>query len=111
MVSSLYERLNSTFAAALKDGGLTSRVGDDWASTQWMAPKFGDVYVHETVISHVRRLLDMDFMCASLTESFARFEAADEEGGGPHELKSLLRRMVEGLLGHSSKGSLSGCHQ
>jgi hypothetical protein len=112
MVSYLYERLNSTFAAALKDAGLTSWVGDDRASTQWMAPKFGDVYVHETVISHVRRLLDTDFMCASLTESFAHFdgrmkkvedhmnskEFAAKEGGGLASLATRLRDRCQDVI-------------
>lgn len=112
MVSTLYERLNSTFAAALKDAGLTSWVGDDRASTHWMAGKFGDVYVHETAISHVRRLLDTDFMCTSLTESFAHFEArmkkvedhmnskdfAAKDGGGLASLATHLRDRCQDVI-------------
>ena len=31
------------------------------------------MYIHETVIAHVRRLLDSDFMCTRLRETTAQF--------------------------------------
>ena len=42
-------------------------------STQWLVKKWGDVYPHETVISHVRRLLDDDFACQRLGETVPQF--------------------------------------
>ena len=39
----------------------------------WLVKKFGDVYLHETVVSHVRRLLDGDFASTKLEESALHF--------------------------------------
>ena len=38
-----------------------------------MAPRFGDVYPHETCISHIRRLLDHKFVRTDPKESFIQF--------------------------------------
>ena len=38
-----------------------------------MASKWGDVYLHETVISHIRRLLDTEFAAKCFPETYARF--------------------------------------
>ena len=35
--------------------------------------KWGDVYLHETAISHIRRLLDDTFACRRLGETVAQF--------------------------------------
>ena len=43
-------------------------------TTEWLAPRWGDVYLHETVIAHIRRLLDTDYRCASLNETVPRFQ-------------------------------------
>ena len=37
-------------------------MGDGNDSASWLIKKFADVYLRETVISHIRRLLDGDFM-------------------------------------------------
>ena len=54
---------------------MTSWIGDNHGATSWLAPKWGDVYLHETVISHIRRLLDTDFAYTSLGETPAHFAA------------------------------------
>ena len=38
-----------------------------------MVAKWGDVYLHETVVSHVRRLLASDFACTRLGETPLQF--------------------------------------
>ena len=43
-------------------------------TTEWLAPRWGNVYLHETVIAHIRRLLDTDYRCASLNETAPRFQ-------------------------------------
>jgi hypothetical protein len=73
MVTHVHDRLSGPFARALDDVGLTSWIGDNHGTTSWLAPKWGDVYLHETVISHIRRLLDTDFAYTSLGETPAHF--------------------------------------
>ena len=41
---------------------------------EWMVPKWGDAYLHETVISHIRCLLKEDYRTATLNEPVARFK-------------------------------------
>ena len=53
------------------DTGMQSWAHD---TTKWLVKKFGDVYVHETVVSHIRRLLDHEFPCTRLHESPAQFK-------------------------------------
>ena len=64
--------LSKAFAAGLRAGGFTSWVGDD---SRWLAKNLGDYYLHETVISHVRRLLNTKFMRKALNESPSEFRA------------------------------------
>jgi hypothetical protein len=73
MVTHVHDRLSGPFARALGDAGLTSWIGDNNGTTSGLAPKWGDVYLHETVISHIRRLLDTDFAYTSLGETPAHF--------------------------------------
>ena len=73
MVTHSHNRLNVTFASYLEKAGFTSWVGGNHDSTEWLSKKWGDVYIHETVIAHVRRLLDSDFMCTRLRETTAQF--------------------------------------
>ena len=48
----------------------------DWLQArEWLVRKFGDVYPHETLNSHVRRLLDQEFPCSALSETPAHFRA------------------------------------
>ena len=93
MVNHRAESLQSTFASALQSAGLRSWAGE---STRWMAGRFGDVYPHETCISHIRRLLESRYCSHGPGETFRQFrncmakveahlnsdEFAAEEGGG-----------------------------
>ena len=92
------------FAEALHKGGFRSWVGDGTASTKWLVKKWGDVYVHETLISHIRRLLDTDFATTKVQETPKQFmsrmqkvedhlnseDFAAPNGGG---LRSLAKEM------------------
>ena len=68
-----HNRLQINVASALEEAGFRSWVGKGSASAAWLVRKFGDVYPHETVISHIRRLLDGRFACGQLHESFSHF--------------------------------------
>ena len=69
-----HQRLSAIFAGGLRDGGFASWVGDN-VSVEWLVRKPGDVYPHETVNSHVRRLLGEEFTCNTLAETPAHFRA------------------------------------
>ena len=73
MVTAAHDRLQQTFGAALEAGGFSSWLGGASESTQWLVKKWGDVYLHETAISHIRRLLDDDFACRRLGETVPQF--------------------------------------
>ncbi len=66
---------DATFVQGLADGGFTSWLGGVSDTTEWLVPKWGDVYLHETAISHIRRLLETEFRCEQLCESIAHFRA------------------------------------
>ena len=74
MVSPLHDRLVTGFAKALEDGGFRSWVGSSNDSACWLVRKLGDLYLHETVIAHIRRLLDGDFCHNKLFETTAHFK-------------------------------------
>ena len=76
MVSPSHQHLKATFAQGLADGGFTSWLGGVSDTTEWSVPKWGDVYLHETVISHIRRLLEEDYRIAGLHEPAARSRTA-----------------------------------
>ena len=113
MVTHAHERLNGTFASALKSAGFTSWVGKDLTSpTNWLVKKFGDVYLHEAVNSHIHRLLDTDFACRKLHETVPQFKIrvkkvekfmnskkfkAKKDGGGLMSLAKDLRSRCEDL--------------
>ena len=68
-----HHKLNPTFAAGLRAGRFKSWVeGDD---CKWLARRLGDFYPHESVISHVRRLLATKFGKCSLWEKPEQFKA------------------------------------
>ena len=73
MVTNMHERLHATFAGALKEAGFSSWIGPLSGTTSWLVKKFGDVYLHETVIAHIGRLLDTDFSHQSLHETPRQF--------------------------------------
>ena len=43
------------------------------APTDWLVKKLGDLYLHETAISHIRRFLADDFACTNLGETPSHF--------------------------------------
>ena len=73
MVSPLHNRLSVEFGRDLESGGFRSWVGSSNDSASWLVKKLGDLYVHETLIAHVRRLLDGDFCHHKLYETPAHF--------------------------------------
>ena len=78
---------DSTFAAGLKAGRFRSWAED---GTSWLAGHLGDFYPHESVISHVRRLLSTKFAKCSLYET-------------PTQFKARMKR-VEDYLNYEMKG-------
>jgi hypothetical protein len=74
-VTAKHERLQIDFAEALRAENFRSWAGgeDGAASTKWLVKKLGDLYVHETLIAHIRRLLDNDFATTHLFETPAQF--------------------------------------
>ena len=73
MVTSFTNTLNAVFAGACVEAGMRSWLGDSAANTEWLTAKWGDVYLHETAISHIRRLLNTRFACSRLNETAAQF--------------------------------------
>ena len=63
-----HNRLQKDLAQTLHRTGFRSWVGEIGDSAGWMVKKFGDVYLHETVIAHIRRLLDGQFAHSQLHE-------------------------------------------
>ena len=89
--------VNTTFARGLKAGRFRSWVEDD---TSWLAPKLGDFYPHETIISHVRRLLSTKFCKCSLWETPQQFAArmAKMEKHMNEEMGDALERLGKEAL-------------
>ena len=89
--------VNTTFARGLKAGRFRSWVEDD---TSWLAPKLGDFYPHETIISHVRRLLSTTFCKCSLWETPQQFAArmAKVEKHMNEEMGDALERLGKEAL-------------
>ena len=56
-----------------------------------MVKKFGDVYLHETLIAHIRRLLDTDFAATRLCET-------------PTQFRTRMQRVEDHLNSDSFKG-------
>ena len=65
--------MQKNFATALDEAGFRSWVGSGADSAARMVKKFGDVYLHETAVAHVRRLLDTDFAHRQVHETPAHF--------------------------------------
>ena len=78
-----------------------------------VVPKWGDVYLHETVISHIRRLLEHKFRSDKLAETHAHFGqrmqnvvrhmnsadfARDAAGGGLPSLARDLRARCKQVI-------------
>ena len=71
-VNNTSNQLQDTFASGLKAGRFKSWAED---GTSWLAAHLGDLYPHETVISHVRRLLATKFAKCALYEAPTQFAA------------------------------------
>ena len=110
------QRLASTFAEALRVADLKSWLGDADANCSWLAGRLGDIYPHETVISHIRRGLEQRFPRSTPGETRARFATRvmkvqnylnspdfnARDGGGLAALAQSLRercRRMSGLSG------------
>ena len=107
------QHLTSSFADALRGAKLKSWLGDADADCSCLAGRLGDVYPHETVISHIRRALDHRFPRSVPGETRGRFanrmakvqtymnsaEFQARDGGGlaslTESLRGRCRRVVE----------------
>jgi hypothetical protein len=111
MVTPSHDRLQVVFCAALQEAGFTSWIGDNNSSCEWLVARWGDVYLHETAISHVRRLLDTDFPCTHIHETAKQFEKRmakvqdhmnsdyfNAGGGGLHGLARSLHERCKEVL-------------
>ena len=113
MVAARYDRLQVVFAQALVGAGFKSWLGDKACSTDWLVKKLGDLYLHETAISHIRRLLADDFACTHLGETPVHFRgrmlkvenhmnslafARADGGGGLEKLAKQLRSRCQELI-------------
>ena len=102
------QTVNTTFARGLKAGKFRSWVEED---TTWLAAHLGDFYPHETVISHVRRLLSTKFYKCSLWETPQEFakRMAKVEQYMNEEMGDFLERLgKEALLKRAAKLKKSG---
>ena len=78
--------------------------------SKWLVSRLGDLYLHETVISHIRRLLNNQFPCVQLHETVDQFRARMDRvvqhmnsdafgpGGGLPSLARGLRQRCEELV-------------
>ena len=66
----------------------------------WVVRKFGDVYPHETVNAHVRRLLDQEFTCSRLSETPAQFRVRMQKAEDHMNSSAFAKKGGgQGLLG------------
>ena len=72
-VSPQNARLQADFALGLRAAKLCSWLGHHEADTNWLAARLGDFYPHETLISHIRRLLTHQFLHHGTSESPSQF--------------------------------------
>ena len=113
MANTATQQLNQVFGGALSEAGFRSWTGPQGASTQWLASHLGDAYLHETAISHIRRLLREKFVCLRVGETFPQFRqrmkkvqdymnseefAREPDGRGLAGLAKDLRARCEQLL-------------
>ena len=113
MVNTSTQQLNQVFAGALSEAGFRSWTGPPGASTKWLASNLGDVYLHETAIAHIKRLLREKFVCLRVGETFPQFKqrmrrvqdymnsdefARGPDGRGLQGLAKDLRARCEQLL-------------
>jgi hypothetical protein len=111
MVAPKSQRLAAPFAGALRAAKLKSWLGDEDDDCSWLAGRLGDLYPHETVISHIRRSLDHRFPRSTPGETRGRFanrmekvvgymnskEFKARDGGGLPALTECLRERCQRL--------------
>ena len=99
------QRLSEPFATGLRAAKLKSWMGDEDADCSWLAGRLGDVYPHETLISHARRSLSRKYPRATPGETRNRFanrmekvatylnskEFATRDGGGLIAMAQAMR--------------------
>jgi hypothetical protein len=88
------------------------------SDTKWLASRLGDLYLHETVISHIRRLLMQEFVCVRVDETYPQFKRRmrkvqdfmnsdafrrDPDGAGLPGLAKDLRKRCEELKGRQGQ--------
>ena len=103
-VTSQNKQLQVDFASGLRRGGLRSWVGEH-GDASWLAARLGDFYPHETLISHIRRLLTHNFPhngTCELPQQFRRrldkveaFLNSEEFGETPDALLRLCRSYTD----------------
>jgi hypothetical protein len=112
MVSAAHDKLNRTFSTALEEAGFHSWIGGESDSADWLPPKCGDLYLHETAIAHIRRLLGTKFATARLSEDRDQFrerldkvtahmngpDFAKANGAGLVGLAKEIRQRCENLI-------------
>ena len=111
MVTHCHQRLNAVFAGCLEEAGFTSWIGGSHDPTSWLVKKWGDVYIHEIVISHVRRLLDNHFTCLRLDETPSRFIARMEALQTFMNSPNFARKGGGRGLGGLAQGLRSRCEE
>ena len=107
------QRLATHFAAALRSARMKSWLGSEDEDCGWLAGRLGDVYPHETVISHIRNGLSHRFPRSTPGETCARFSGrmakvqefmnsddfAARDGGGlaslAESMRERFRRVVD----------------
>ena len=92
MVNPRCQQLNLIFAGALAQAGMRSWLGE--GRTDWVCGRLGDLYLHETAISHIRRLLTDRFVCLRVDETFQQFRRRMQAGAGgspPHRVNGSCR--------------------
>jgi hypothetical protein len=99
MVTACHERLHVGFATALHESGFRSWIGSSTDTTKWLVKKFSDVYVHETLIAHIRRLSDTDFAATRIFETPAQFRERMQKVEDYMNSGEFSRKDGRGLLG------------
>ena len=61
------------FEGALRSRGFKSWLGDGDSDCSWLAGRLGDVYLHETVIAHIRHSLAHRLPCRGTGETRCQF--------------------------------------
>ena len=98
MVAPRSQRLAGPFADALRAAKMKSWVGDADANCSWLAGRLGDLYPHETAISHIRTGLSRRFPRSTPGETRARFANRMEKVVGYMNSKEFTARDGGGLM-------------